>query len=75
MIDRIEAANQLEELLPAFREAVNLMRAEACRKDLAYALLYELRLRVGYITRAAGVGVPPTADRKWAITGLGLEES
>jgi len=52
----LKAANDLETLLPAAKEIVNLLRGR--NDDSSYAMLYWLRREIGYITRELGIGVP-----------------
>ena len=53
----IQAAAELEELIPQIREAVRQLRSKEPR-PYAYALVYELRRRLGYTVRPMGAGEP-----------------
>lgn len=77
---RLEAANQLEELLVAAQQIVLDLRANPTpdtvdreewlrSNDMAYARVYWLRRELGYVVNKLGVGLPPN----WMIKQI-IEE-
>lgn len=69
MIDKerqANAANRLEELSIAMKEAVRLLR-KGQPDAKAYALVYILRRQLGYVVNSMGrVGLPNSRDCEWA---------
>lgn len=62
---QLEAANELEALIPAFKEVIGELR-QGQSDEKAYALLYRLRWRIGLITRELGTGVLNAKNQKYA---------
>lgn len=67
MSKQTEAADELEALTGAMKEIVILLRQGSGQSpDKAYALVYELRKRIGYVVANLGVGAPLSASSKYA---------
>lgn len=57
-----KAANELEDLRAPLAEIIRQLR-QGVSDPLAYALVYQLRWRMGAVVRNVGVGVPGTRYR------------
>lgn len=62
---QIKAADGLEELIPAMKEIVRLLR-QGQAPSKAYALVYEFRKRVGRNVAALGAGLPDSSATRYA---------
>lgn len=56
-----QASHKLEELTIQANETVSLLRDQSTSRDLSYALVYELRTRLGRIVADLGVSLPRTS--------------
>lgn len=65
---RAIAADSLEHLLSQATALVVALRDSEVSDELAYARIYMLRTRIGYIVRDLGVGVPTTSALRDAIS-------
>lgn len=64
---QVRASHALEEILIAGKEVVARLRNGDISNDLAYALMYELRWRMGHAVHIIPAeGVPPAAIREQA---------
>lgn len=66
MDKRQEASHELELIAMQTKEVVGLLREDPVSPEMAYALTYELRTRLGRVVASLGAGLPPRGYRNGA---------
>lgn len=62
----LKAADELENLIPYMKEIVNVIRDDYPNPGDSYALIYDLRYRIGKIVATLGFDVPSRRRREIA---------